>query len=191
MRFFSSVLGAGLFLIGCSSGNAPQPTNTGGATDDGGKTTVGSTGSDAGTCGDAPASWKEDGVLRCATSGEAILSTSTARDPYDGGPVVETSLEVAILQGTTPYIFSFIVTTSDALGGTYTCVAGPTSNVQLDYDEVGVFSSTTSSCTVTVTLTPTDGGMTATGTFSAQLAVTDGGVKTLSDGTFTFGVTGG
>ncbi|HSY23575.1 MAG TPA: hypothetical protein VK841_15720 [Polyangiaceae bacterium] len=189
MRLYGSVLAVGLMISGCSSNNS-APAG-GGAGDDGSAPkTIGSAGGDAGSCGDSPAVWKEDGVLRCGTSGEAILSTNTTLNPLDGGTVVTTSLEVVILQPTTSYIFSFIVTTSDAFGGTYTCAIGTTSNVELEYDEVGVFSSTTSSCSVSVTLTPADGGMIATGTFSAELAVTDGGVKTLSDGTFTFGVTG-
>jgi hypothetical protein len=40
-----------------------------------------------------------------------------------------------------------------------------------------------------VTLAPTDGGMVAVGTFSADLSVLDGGTKTLSNGTFDIPVT--
>ena len=190
MRLYGSILAVGLMISGCSSNNsAPQPA-AGAGNDGSAATTTGSTGSDAGSCGDSPAVWKEDGALRCGTSGEAILSTNTTLNPFDGGSDVDTSLEVVILQPTTSYIFSFIVTTSDTFGGTYTCAPGTTSNVEFEYDEVGVFTSTTSSCSVSVTLTAVDGGMIATGTFSAELAVTDGGVKTLSDGTFTFAVTG-
>ncbi len=192
VRYSKSVLAAALFVLGCSSSSATHPTTDAGNTTDGGSaaTPVGTTGGDADSCGSSPAAWLDDGVLRCGTTGEAIFNTNNATNPEDGGTVVESSLDVVIVQGNTPFTFSIIVTTSESFGGSYTCVAGPTSVVELQYDDVGVFTSVTSSCSVNVTLTPSgDGGMIAAGTFSAQLTLSDGGVKTLSDGTFTFAVT--
>jgi hypothetical protein len=144
-----------------------------------------------GSCGDSPAVWQEDGTTLCATSGEAILSTNTTLNPFDGGPVVETSLEVLLLKPTTSYDVSFIVTSSEGLGGSYACTPSPTSVAEFNYDEVGVFSTTTTSCSISVMLAPLDGGapdggLMATGTFSAVLAVTDGGTKKISAGTFTY-----
>ena len=80
-------------------------------------------------------------------------------------------------------------------GDNYGCSVGSPNLVEISYDEVGAggFSTTPASCTVTVTLTPDDGGVdggsVATGTFSATLNVTDGGTKVLSQGTFTVPVT--
>jgi hypothetical protein len=180
---------AGWLLVGCSSSSAPPSDATA-------RDGSAATGGDAGSCSDSPAVWKEDGTTRCGTSGDAILSTTTVTTPYDGGPIIETSLEVAILQPTTAYDFSFVVTSSTGVGGTYECAGSPTSVAQFTYDEVGVFSTSTTSCSLSVTLTPIDGGapdggMVATGTFSAVLAVIDGGTKTISDGTFAFPVTTG
>jgi hypothetical protein len=80
-------------------------------------------------------------------------------------------------------------------GDDYSCSVGSPNFVEISYDEVGDggFSTTAASCTVTVTLTPDDGGVdggsVATGTFSAMLNVTDGGTKVLSQGTFSLPVT--
>src|ERR1700743_3138208 len=130
MRLHRTFLAAGFLIAGCSSNNAPPPAGTSGTGDGSATMTVGSPGADAGSCGDAPAVWKEDGALHCGPSGEAILSTNTSENPYDGGQVLDPALEVAILAPDTPYIFSILVTTSDVLGGTYTCVAGTTSVVE-------------------------------------------------------------
>jgi hypothetical protein len=195
MRFQGSLWAVALLLIGCgssgSTGKAGIPSGTGVGPHEGG--TAGSSGSGTGTgsCATSPVVWKDDGTTRCASTAEAILSTNTPTNPFDGGPSPETSLEVVTIQTAAAFTFSLIVTSAGALGGTYDCTASPAGLVEISYDDVGVFSTTVVSCSVTVTLTPADGGTIAVGTFSAVLSVTDGGTKTLSDGTFDIRVTSG
>jgi hypothetical protein len=189
MKFEGSHLGAALLLIGCQSSSTTGPAAASVGGHEGG--TSGSSGAGTGSCAGSPVVWKDDGTTHCASTAEAILATTTARNPFDGGPTVETSLEVVTTQLSTSYTFGFIITTSAALGGTYDCTASPASVVEITYDDVGVYSTTVVSCTLTVSLTPTDGGTLAVGTFSAVLSVSDGGTKTLSDGTFNIPVTGG
>jgi hypothetical protein len=189
MKHVGWLLGAGLQLTACSSTSTPSAGNLPGTGAGGLDATAGST--TGASCTASPVAWKEDGTPHCASSGEAILGSNTIRSPFDGGPVVETSLEVVATQNATPYTFSFIVTSDSSIDGTYSCAPGP-SSAELTYDDIGVFSTTVVSCSVTVTVAPTDAGtFVTTGTFSAQLAVTDGGTKTLSDGTFDLPVTPG
>jgi hypothetical protein len=189
MRWRDGVFVAGCLLTGCSSSSSVPPADAG-ATDAGSGvgTMKGTSSAEAGSCAGSPAVWKDDGDTRCATGGEAILSTNHILGP-DGGAVTETTLEVVLLEAGSSNTFSLSVTSSEGIDGTYGCAPLPTSVVEIVYDEVGVYSTTVASCSVMVTLTPVDGGMVATGTFSALLTVSDGGMKTLSDGTFTFPVT--
>ena len=150
---------------------------------------LGSTGCEHEVCTGSPVVWKDDGTTHCASTAEAILGTSTTDNPFDGGPILETSLEVVTVQDETSNTFGFIVTSAGALGGSYDCTPSGGSVVEITYEEVGAYSATVVSCTLTVTLTPTDGGMVAVGTFSALLSIPDGGTKTLSDGTFDIPVT--
>jgi hypothetical protein len=200
MKFRGERLGAALLLIGCSSSSAgpatPSGTQEGGTIGSSGAGTTGSSGSSgsSGTgttsCAGSPVVWKDDGVTHCASTSEAILSTNTTLNPLDGGPLVETSLELVTTQGATAYTFGFIVTSSGSLGGSYDCTPSPTSSVEITDDDIGVYSTTVVSCDLTVTLTPTDAGATiAAGTFSALLKVSDGGTKMLTDGTFNLPVT--
>jgi hypothetical protein len=186
MRFSAGLWGAALLLIGCSSSSTGTGTSVG--TQEGG--TTGSSGTGTTSCAGSAVVWKDDGVTHCASTSEAILGTNTTLNPLDGGPLVETSLELVTTQGATAYTFGFIVTTSGALDGSYDCAPSPTSAVEITDDEIGVYSTTVVSCSLTVTLTPTDAGATiATGTFSALLKVSDGGTKMLTDGTFNLPVT--
>jgi hypothetical protein len=195
MRLRGWRLGAALLLIGCGSSSSagtatPSGTQEGGTIGSSGAGTTGSSGSGTSSCAGSAVVWKDDGVTHCASTSEAILGTNTTLNPLDGGPLVETSLELVTTQGATPYTFGFIVTSSGALGGSYDCTASPTSVVQITYDEIGVYSTTVVSCSLTVTLTPTDAGATvAAGTFSALLKLSDGGTKMLTDGTFNLPVT--
>jgi hypothetical protein len=188
MKRIGWLLGAGLHLAGCSSTSTPS---TGNVPDTGVGGRDGSAGTTTGSsCTGSPVVWKEDGTTHCASTAEAILGSNTTLNPFDGGPVVETSLEVVVEQNDTRDTFSFIVTSSLPLGGTYDCTPGPTSVVELTYEDLGLFSTSVVSCSVSVTLTPTDAGtFVTTGTFSAQLTVSDGGTKILSDGTFDLPVT--
>ncbi len=188
MRFEGLVIATALWISACGSSGSTGPTAPSSGTGNG--TTSGSgSGSGSGTesCGmGSLAVWKEDGTTHCATSGEAIIGSSSAENLLDGGRVLYTSLEVVLIQSNSAESFGFIVTSDGALDGTYNCMPSPSSVGQLTYDEPGVFSTTVASCEITVTLTPMgDGGMTVSGTFSAVLNVTGGGTKTLSDGTFT------
>jgi hypothetical protein len=136
--------------------------------------------------------WKEDGTTHCATSGEAIVGSSSAENLLDGGRLLYTSLEVVLLQSNSTETVGFIVTSDATLDGTYSCMPSSSSVGELTYDDPGVFSTTVATCDITVTLTPAgDGGMTVSGTFSAVLNVTGGGTKTLSDGTFSMSVVEG
>jgi hypothetical protein len=179
-------------LTGCNSSTSPGPTTP---SNDAAPPFNG--GSDAGTgssgsCATSPVVWTDDGAVHCATSAEALLSSSTAQNPYDGGPVLETTLEVVVVQGSSPDIFSFVLTSAGAVSGTYGCAPDPQRAAEISYDVAGVYSTTPAGCAITVSVAPSDaGGMAATGTFSAMLTVSDGGMKTLSDGTFDLPVTSG
>jgi|HubBroStandDraft_6_1064221.scaffolds.fasta_scaffold64339_4 hypothetical protein len=191
MRFEGLVIATALWIGACGSSGAGGPTTPSSGTGNGAISGSGSTsGSSTESCGmGSLAVWKEDGTTHCATSGEAIIGSSTAENVLDGGRLLYTSLEVVLLQSSSTESFGFIVTSDGALDGTYSCMPSPSSVGELTYDEPGVFSTTVASCDITVTLTPTgDGGMTVSGTFSAVLNVTGGGTKTLSDGTFTMSV---
>lgn len=165
---------------GAASGNGGSDANAGGAT--------------AGSCAGSPVTWLDDGVMHCASLASGTLGYTTYHG-VDGGNVTQANLEIVILQSNTSYIFSLIVGGPAPLGGDYSCSVGSPNIVEISYDEVGGggFSTTPASCTVTVTLTPDDGGVdggsVATGTFSAMLNVTDGGTKVLSQGTFSLPVT--
>jgi hypothetical protein len=161
-------------------GNGGPDANAGGVT--------------AGACADSPVTWLDDGVMHCASLATGTLGYNTIHG-VDGGDVTEVNLEMVILQSNTSYIFGLSVGGPAPLGGDYSCSVslGSPNLVEISYDEVGSFSTTAASCTVTVTLTPDDGGVdggnVATGTFSAMLNVTDGGTKVLSQGTFSLPVT--
>jgi hypothetical protein len=191
MKHVGWLLGATLQLVGCSSTSSPGPANlpdagVGSGSGGGG----GSSGAGAVSCSGSPVVWKDDGTTHCASSAEANLGASTSLNPVDGGPETETSMELVVIQNDIPETLSIIVTTSGPISGTYSCTPEPTSVAELTYEEVGVFSASVVSCSITLTVTPTDGGPAiATGTFSAQLTVNDGGMKTLSDGTFDLAVT--
>jgi hypothetical protein len=180
-----------LTLVGCGSTSPPGSKSASGAsTGD-----TGSTGAPAGSSGQATScaasavSWKEDGAEHCSQTAEAIEGTTTAEDVLDGGRETYTTLEVVVDQLNTAYIFTFSVTSSSSLDGTYGCTASPIQNAELVYDEVGGFSATVASCNIVVNLTAVaDGGMVASGTFSAVLNVTDGGTKMLTDGMFSLPV---
>jgi hypothetical protein len=122
-----------------------------------------------------------------------MLTMNTAQSPIDGGPLVYSTLEIITLQTSDPtFDFSLSVTASPSIGGTYSCTPTPTSNVEIVYDDIGVFTTTMASCTVSITLSASgDGGLEASGTFSAVLTVSDGGTKMLTNGTFHFPVTSG
>lgn len=174
-------------FVGCGSSSPSESTGASGASGSG----AGSTGDQGGSsgqtqsCGASAVSWKEDGVEHCAQTAEAIEGSTTAEDFLDGGRETYTTLEVVIEQTNTTYIFSFSVTSSSSLDETYGCTASPTGGAELVYDEVGGFSTTVASCNIVVSVAPVaDGGMVASGTFSAVLNVTDGGTKTLTDGAF-------
>jgi hypothetical protein len=191
MRFEGLVIATALWIGACGSSGSTGPTPSSSGAGNGATSGSGSgSGSSTESCGTGSlAAWKEDGTTRCATSGEAIVSSSSAENFLDGGRLLYTSLEVVLLQSNSAESFGFIVTSDSSLDGTYTCVPSPNSVGQLTYDEPGVFSTTVASCDITVTLTPVgDGGMTVSGTFAAVLNVTGGGTKTLSDGTFSMSV---
>jgi hypothetical protein len=180
-----------LTLVGCGSSGPSGSKSASGASASG----TGSTGAPEGSSGQATScaasavSWKEDGAAHCSQTAEAIEGTTTAEDVLDGGRETYTTLEVVVDQLNTAYIFTFSVTSSSALDGTYDCTASPIQNVELVYDEVGGFSATVASCNIVVSLTAVgDGGMVASGTFSAVLNVTDGGTKMLTDGMFSLPV---
>ena len=191
MKRFEWILAA-LPLVGCSSTSSPAPGNlpdTGVGSSSG--ATGGSSGAGAASCTGSPVVWEDDGTTHCASSGEAIFGSDTILNPLDGGPETMLTLELVATQDNTSYGFTFIVDTSaPTINGTYSCTPVGASVAELTYNEIGVFSTSVVSFSITVTVTPTDGGhAVATGTFSAQLAVTDGGTKTLSNGTFDLPVT--
>jgi hypothetical protein len=191
MKFRGELWAAALLLVGCGSSSSTGPTGvpspSGVGSHEGG--TAGSSGAGAGSCTASPVVWKDDGTTHCASTAEAILSTNTPTNPFDGGPSPETSLAIVTTQGATSYTFAIIVTSAGALGGTYDCTPSGAGVVEITYDDLGVYSTTVVSCSLSVTLAPTDGGMVAVGTFSADLSVLDGGTKTLSNGTFDIPVT--
>jgi hypothetical protein len=193
MRFEGLIIATALWIVACGSSGSNGSTGPNTSSSGTVKGATSGSGSDSGSstesCGmGSLAVWKEDGATRCATSGEAILGSSTAENFLDGGRLLYTSLEVVLIQNNSTESFGFIVTSDGSLDGTYNCMPSSSSG-QLTYDEPGVFSTTVASCDITVTLTPTgDGGMSASGTFSAVLNVTGGGTKTLSDGTFSMSV---
>jgi hypothetical protein len=177
-------------FAGCGSSS---PSGSGAASGTPGSSTGSTGGAQSGSsgqaqsCGASAVAWKEDGVQHCSQTAEAIEGTTTAEDVLDGGRETITTLEVAIVQPNTAYIFSFSVSSVVSLDGAYDCSA--TSGAELVYDEVGGFTTTPASCNIVVSETPLgDGGMTVSGTFSATLAVTDGGTKMLTDGTFSLPV---
>jgi hypothetical protein len=178
-------------VAGCSSSTSPGPTIP--ANDDAAPFNEGSESgtSASGSCATSPVVWTDDGTVHCATSAEAILSSTTAQNPYDGGTAIETTLEVVVVQGSSPDIFSFDLASAGAISGSYGC-APSTQVAEISYDVAGVYSTTPAGCAITVSVAPSDaGGMVATGTFSAMLTVSDGGMKTLSGGTFDLPVTTG
>jgi hypothetical protein len=189
MRFEWVIIATALWIGACGSSGSTAASSGGvkGATSGSGS---GSGTSSTESCGTGSlAVWKEDGTTHCASSGEAILGTSTAENVLDGGESLYTTLEVVLLQSNSMESAGFIVTSDGALAGTYSCTPSPSGAAELTYDEPGVFSTTVASCDISVTLTPSgDGGMTASGTFSAVLNVTGGGTKTISDGTFSMSV---
>jgi hypothetical protein len=130
--------------------------------------------------------------MHCASLASGTLGYNTFHG-VDGGTMTQADLEIVILQSSSSYIFSLIVGGPAPLGGDYSCAVGSPNLVEISYDEVGVFSTTSAGCAVTVMLTADDGGVdgasVATGTFSATLNVTDGGTKVLSQGVFSVPVT--
>lgn len=201
----SSALGAAALLslaalsLACSSSSSASPSTASSAQDgavsrnSGSDANAGST--TAGSCAGSPVTWLDDGVMHCASLATGSVGYTTYQG-VDGGNVTQATLEIVILQSNASYIFSLVVAGPAPLGGDdYSCSLGSTNIVEISYDEVGDggFSTTPASCTVTVTLTPEDGGVdggsVATGTFSATLNVTDGGTRVLSQGTFSLPVT--
>jgi hypothetical protein len=194
----AALLSLAALSLACSSSSSGSPPIASGAQDaaasgDGGPE-ANTGGATAGACVGSPVTWRDDGVMHCASQASGTLGYTTFHGA-DGGNMTQADLEIAVLQSNTSYIFGLIVGGPAPLGGDYTCSTGSGSPdlVELSYDEVGGFSTTPASCTVTVTLTPDDGGVdggsVVTGTFSATLNVTDGGTKVLSDGTFSIPVT--
>ena len=194
----AALLSLAALSLACSSSSSGPPSTASGAQDGAAAGNGGSDanagGATAGSCAASPVTWLDDGVMRCASLATGTLGYDTFHG-VDGGNVTQANLEIVILQSNTSYIFGLILGGPAPLGGDYSCSVGSPNTVELSYDEVGVggFSTSPASCTVTVTLTPDDGGVdggsVATGTFSAMLNVTDGGTKVLSQGTFSLPVT--
>ncbi len=164
-----------LSIAGCSSSGAAK----GSPPDDGAGAAATEAGSlaeaSAGSCTGSPASWLDDGTLECASGLEAIRNTSNGTD----------SLELVALELNVTTGLSIIVTTNTVLGGTYDCVDGQGSIVEITYRDPEADSTTVQSCSITLDLTPPDAGVVyASGTFSALLTTPDGGAKNLTDGEF-------
>lgn len=192
-----ALLSLAALSLACSSSSSGSPSTPSGAQDAGASADGGpdanTGGVTAGACAGSPVTWRDDGVMHCASQASGTLGYNTFHGA-DGGYMTQADLEIVVLQSNTSYIFGLIIGGPAPLGGDdYSCSIGSPNIVELSYDEVGGFSTTPASCTVSVTLTPDDGGVdggsVATGTFSATLNVTDGGTKVLSDGTFSIPVT--
>jgi hypothetical protein len=189
-----------LVVSGCSSGTPTMGPSSGShAATSGASTTTssgGPTGVTSGSTGgtscpaSSPVTWKENGESHCATFATADIGTNNVENTADGGRLVYTTLEVTVLQSAITDEFGFSVTSDADLTGSYTCVASPSSNVLFVDDDIGVYSTAQGTCNLAVSQTSSaDGGIVVSGTFSAMLPVTDGGVQTITDGVFDLSAT--
>src|SRR6202453_4605801 len=158
MKHIGWLLGATLQLVGCSATSSPGPGNlhSGGVGSSSGAAGS-SSGAGAASCTGSPVVWQDDGTTHCASSGEAIFGSDTILNPLDGGPETQLSLELVATQNNTSYGFSFSVGTSaPTINGTYGCTPDSAAVAELTYNEVGVFSTSVVSFSITVAVTPTE-----------------------------------
>jgi hypothetical protein len=159
------------------SGGADAGSHDGGGGVDGGAGVAGHDGG-ADTGGAlSMMTWKENGVLRTATSTLANRYTTPALDSL--------SLVGADLPAGATVSLAVGAGSGAVLGGTYACgvsLDGGTSSAALTYDNRPAPAGETCSITVTFT-TGADGHPHASGTFDATLPG-DGGTTTLTEGKF-------
>lgn len=174
MRWFVSLV---LLLGACSSSSGPAAAD--GPPLDAGAGTIADAPprtSDAATA-NCPITWLEDGALRCASVPIATFNASATGDVLDVSGVDISSGPTGI---------DFIVAAADpfAVPQTFNCEnPQPHSMAQMTYTP-GFMSGTATSCTVNVTQVGAPGGAHAIGSFAGVIAITGGGTRTITNGTF-------
>jgi hypothetical protein len=170
----------GVLIAGCSSSGGNDAGTADARTVDAGSVPI--VDARPGT-GDAPVgctagtqiAWVDDGVQRCAISAIAVLGVG-ATDTLD--------ITAADVNG---YGFSLLVGGAHPFTApqTFTCGAPtPTALVELTTTYPNGTTGTVTSCSVNVTQVGVVAGDKAQGTFSAVMAVSSGGTKTITNASF-------
>jgi hypothetical protein len=148
-------------LLGCG-GSAPAGGPVGGL--------GGTVGTGSGTM-----TWKDDGAAHSASFGTGVLARTSTTDLLELSGADATGAAIAFALSTPPPIVPAPFTCAQVgMNGTI---------VSLVYTSANAASST-QSCAITLATVGMATGARATGTFSAVIALTAGGTKTLSDGHF-------
>ncbi|HEY4188767.1 MAG TPA: hypothetical protein VGP07_27110 [Polyangia bacterium] len=149
-------------LLGCGSGGAPGGLR-GGA---GGTTATGS----------GSMTWKDDGAAHGASFATGVLARTSVTDLLEVSGADTAGMAIAFA----------LSTPTPIAAAPFTCAQVGTNGiiVSLVYTTTGNATNSTQSCAINLATVGTTTGAHAIGTFSAVIALTAGGTKTLSDGQF-------